>query len=228
MAKTLNLQILEVCFQVLIGNWKNVNIPSVSSKTLLLKWQENVIKLDTSNLTKTVPLWQKSVCFVEKLNTNFCRAVPVYSVYFLLNVYLRKMNSFLRNCHAVGLVNSVQHFILLFQALIFMALFLKLFRKLSILHVLSEKLFNKSPWILRKSHFVYNKQASWKVFLYDFYARVLLKISIPIFVKANFDHYFADGFRFILWAIKEKVFFWLSTPIICLLNASLREFLILA
>ena len=36
-AKTLNLQrVLEVRFQVLIGIWKNANIPSVSSKTLLL------------------------------------------------------------------------------------------------------------------------------------------------------------------------------------------------
>ena len=44
-AKSLNLQVLEVCFQVLIDVWKNVNIPSVSSKTLLLNVQENAFKL---------------------------------------------------------------------------------------------------------------------------------------------------------------------------------------
>ena len=44
-AKTLNLKILEFCFQVLIDIWKNANIPSVSSKTLPLHAHEYVLKL---------------------------------------------------------------------------------------------------------------------------------------------------------------------------------------
>ena len=49
-AKTLNLQVLEVCFQGLIDIWKNVNIPSAWSKTLVLNAQEYALKLKTSNL----------------------------------------------------------------------------------------------------------------------------------------------------------------------------------
>ena len=41
-AKTLNLHwVLKVCFQVLIGIWKNANTPSVSSKTLILNTHDD-------------------------------------------------------------------------------------------------------------------------------------------------------------------------------------------
>ena len=64
-AKTFNLQVLEVCFQVLIDIWKNANIPSVSSKTLLLNAQENVLKLKTSNLRANVCIFENRLTVVN-------------------------------------------------------------------------------------------------------------------------------------------------------------------